>query len=147
MRQVVRTRWGWLVARFAGALAVLVVGAIHLDQWSGPYRSIPTIGHLFVINAATAALIGLALLAPIEHVAGRWAGVAVGLAMAGGIAHATTSFVMLTISEHRPLFGFEEPGYDPAAITATRRAEVTAVIALGTSLAARFLPTSPQRRW
>lgn len=142
-----RTRWGWLVGRFVGALAVLGVGAIHLDQWSGPYRSIPTIGNLFVINAVTAALIGLSLLAPIEHVAGRWAGAAVAFAMAGGIAHATTSFVMLTISEHRPLFGFQEPGYDPGALAATRRAEVAAVVALGASLAARFLPTSPKRRW
>jgi hypothetical protein len=70
----VRPRWGWLVLRFLGALAVLAAGAVHVDQYFGPYAEIPTIGTLFLVNFAAAVVIALALLAPLEHLAGRWGG-------------------------------------------------------------------------
>jgi hypothetical protein len=143
----VRPRWGWLVARGVGALAVLAGGAIHLDQWLWLYAEIPTIGPLFLLNFVASTLIGLALLAPLEHLAGRWASAAVAVVTAGGIALATGTLVALYVSERRPLFGFQEPGYDPAAITATRQAEVVAVVALGVSLIGRFATSRPTRRW
>jgi hypothetical protein len=34
--------WIWLVFRFFGALAVLGVGAVHLEAYTGPYSAIPT---------------------------------------------------------------------------------------------------------
>jgi hypothetical protein len=142
-----RPRWSWLVGRSVGALAVLLIGAVHLQQYRGPYAAIPTIGTLFLVNFVAATVIGVALLAPIEHLAGRRAGVVVTLAIVSGIALAAVSFVMLLISERRPLFGFREPGYDPTAIATTRSAEVVAMVALGAALTLRFTRPSPKRRW
>jgi hypothetical protein len=50
---------------------------------------------------------------------------------------AATSFAFLLISEHRPLFGFQEPGFDPAGIAAARISEIAAVVLLGAFLIAR----------
>jgi hypothetical protein len=140
-------RWGWLVPRILGALALVVSGVVHLQQYFGPYREIPTIGVLFLVDFAAAVTIGIALLSPIERLTGRWAGAAVAIVTAAGIALAAGSLVMLTISEHTPLFGFQEPGYDPAAITLVRRSEVAAVVLLGASLVTRFATKTPKHRW
>jgi hypothetical protein len=142
-----RHRWGWLVARGLGAAAVLATGAIHLEQYKGPYAAIPTIGTLFVVNFVAATFIGLALLAPLEHIAGRWSGPVVALVTAAGIALTAGSFVMLAISERTPLFGFQEPGYDPDAIALSRQSEVAAVMLLSASLIARFATRTPKVRW
>ena len=56
-----RPHWSWLVARGLGALALLAVGTIHLQQYLGPYSAIPTIGTLFLLNFAAAIVIGAAL--------------------------------------------------------------------------------------
>jgi hypothetical protein len=55
--------------------------------------------------------------------------------------------VLLEISEQRPLFGFMEPGYDPAGITASRVAEIAAVELLIASLAGRFIGRGRKARW
>jgi hypothetical protein len=76
--------WAWLATRGRGALAVLAVGAVHLQQYLWLYSAIPTIGTLFVLNFAGATAIGLGLLAPLERVLGRrWGSAAVGLLAAG----------------------------------------------------------------
>jgi hypothetical protein len=142
-----RRRWGWLVARGLGAIAIMVTGVVHLQQYLGPYRAIPTIGVLFVVDFLAAITIGAALLTPIEHLAGRRAGAAMAIVTVAGITLAAGSFVMLTISQRTPLFGFQEPGYDPAAIDLSRRSEVAAVVLLGTSLLARFATKTPKHRW
>jgi hypothetical protein len=142
-----RPRWGWLVARGLGAVAVLAVGAIHLQQYYGPYAAIPTIGTLFVVNFVAAVVIGVALLLPLEHLAGRWAGAAVATMTAAGVALAGGSFVLLLISERRPLFGFQEPGYDPSAIDLARASEISAVALLALSLVARFATRARKARW
>jgi hypothetical protein len=139
--------WGWFVARGLGALAVLAVGAIHLQQYYGPYSAIPTIGGLFVVNFVAAIIIGVALLAPLEHASGRWGGAVVGLATVGGIALAGGSFALLLVSERRPLFGFQEPGYDPTAIALSRVTEIAAVAFLTASLIAGFAAKAPKARW
>src|SRR5262245_30445374 len=123
-------RWGWLVPRFLGAIAVIVSGVVHLQQYFGPYREIATIGPLFVLDFVAATLIGAALLAPVEHLAGRHAGATIALIGAAGIALTAGSLVMLAISERTPLFGFQEPGYDPAAIDLARRSELAAAVLL-----------------
>lgn len=140
-------RWGWLLARGLGAVAILTMGVIHLQQYYGPYSAIPTIGTLFVVNVVAATLVGLALLSPLEHAAGRWRGAVVALVSAAGIALAGGSFVLLLISERTPLFGFQEPGYDPSAIALSRETEIAAVVLLGASLVARFATRSPKARW
>jgi hypothetical protein len=121
------------VARTLGALSLLAMGAIHLQQYFELYSAIPTIGTLFVLNFVGATVVGLGLLAPVE----RWLGdAALALLTLAGIGQAATAFVFLAISERTPLFGFKEPGYDPTAILASRVAEVAAVVFLGAFLAA-----------
>jgi hypothetical protein len=126
------------VARVLGALSVLAVGAVHLQQYNYLYSTIPTIGTLFLLNFAGATAIGLGLLAPLERLLGRLGVWAAGLLAIGGIGLATTAFVFLLIAERTPVFGFMEPGYDPAAIMASRVAEIVTVVALGGYLALRF---------
>src|SRR5262245_61854600 len=94
-----------LAARFRGALAVLAVGAVHLQQYNYLYSAIPTIGTLFLLNFLGATGIGLGLLAPVERLLGRWGGAAVALLALGGIALAASAFVFLLVAEHTPLFG------------------------------------------
>jgi len=64
------------------------------------------------------------------------------LALAG-VGQAATAFVFLWIAERTPLFGFQEPGYDPPGITASRISEIATVVLLGAFLVAR---TNQHRR-
>jgi hypothetical protein len=128
----------WLVVRGLGAVSLLAVGAVHLQQYFSLYSTIPTIGTLFVLNFVGATVIGFGLLAPVERLLGRWGEAVLALLTLGGIALAATAFVFLLISEQTPLFGFMEPGYDPTAILAARVAEVGTVLLLGASLVARL---------
>ncbi|MGH3029391.1 MAG: hypothetical protein ACRDNE_01230 [Gaiellaceae bacterium] len=135
-----------LSLRVLGALSVLAVGAVHLQQFFTLYSEIPTIGTLFVLNFVGATVIGLGLLTPIEALLGRLGGAVVTLLSLGGIALAAAAFVFLLVSERTPLFGFMEPGYDPAAILASRAAEAATVLFLGGFLVARFLRKAPAGR-
>lgn len=137
----------WLAVRGLGALAVLAVGVVHLQQYLKLYSAIPTIGTLFVLNFAGAAAIGLGLLAPDERLLGRrWGNLALILLALAGIGLAATAFVFLAIAEQTPLFGFMEPGYDPTAILVARIAEGSSVVLLGAYLAARLAGTA-DRGW
>jgi hypothetical protein len=148
---VTRARGGqsrlWLAARAAGALSLLAVGAVHLQQYFYLYSGVPTIGTLFVLNFVGATIVGLGLLAPVERLLGRLGGAALALLTLAGIGQAATAFVFLWISERTPLFGFMEPGYDPPAILASRIAEVATVVFLGAFLVARFVKSAPISRW
>jgi hypothetical protein len=126
---------------------LLAVGAVHLQQYVKLYSAVPTIGTLFVLNFVAATILGIALLLPIERWGGRWGGILVTLLASGGVALAAGTFIMLAISEARPLFGFREPGYDPVAIAASRGADVATVVLLGAYLAARLAAKRPVRRW
>jgi hypothetical protein len=118
--------------RTLGALAVLTVGAVHLEQYFAVhFEVVPVIGPLFALNFAGATLIGLGLLVP----SARFRLVHVLLAL-GGIGLAATSFVFLFVSERRPLFGFRDYGYRPAIVIALV-AEAAAALLLGGYLALR----------
>jgi hypothetical protein len=120
------------VLRVLGAVAVLVVGAVHLEQYFGVhFNVVPIIGPLFVLNFAGATVIGLGLLVPSARL--RLVHVLFAL---GGIGLAATSFVFLFVSEHRPLFGFQDYGYRPAIVVALV-AEAVAVVSLGAYLGVR----------
>jgi hypothetical protein len=113
------------VLRILGALAVLVVGAVHLEQYfSVHFNVIPIIGPLFVLNFAGATVIGIGLLIPSVRL--RLAHIMLAL---GGIGLAATSFVFLFVSEHDTLFGFRDYGYR-AAIVIALAAEAAAVVLL-----------------
>jgi hypothetical protein len=137
----------WLAARLLGALSLLAVGAVHLQQYFELYSSIPTIGTLFVLNFVGATLVGVGLLAPVEHLLGRLRGAILALLALAGIVQAATAFVFLFISERTPLFGFMEPGYDPGAILTARIAEAVTVVLLGAFVWARFLRKLPTSSW
>jgi hypothetical protein len=118
--------------RTLGAIAVLVVGAVHLEQYFAvKIDVVRIIGPLFALNFAGATLIGAGLLIP----AARMRFLHLLLAL-GGIGLAATSFVFLFISEHQPLFGFQEHGYRTAIVVALA-AEAVAVVSLLSYLAIR----------
>jgi hypothetical protein len=121
--------WALPALRVLGALSLLATGAVHLQQYERLYHAIPTIGTLFVLNFAGATGLALVLLAP-------WRPAQIVAAIAG-VGLAVTAFTFLAVSEHTPLFGFKEPGYDPPAIAAARGAEVATVLFLGAFLAGR----------
>src|SRR5262245_42659411 len=148
VRKVEGVPAGWQAVRVLGALAVLAVGIVHLQQYLKLYSAIPTIGTLFVLNFAGATAIGLGLLAPVERLLGpRWGSRALSLLALGGVVLAATAFVFLAISEQTPLFGFMEPGYHPAAILVSRIAEGAAVVLLGSYLVARVAGRADTGRW
>jgi hypothetical protein len=151
LRTSSRARGGWpavwLAARVLGALSLLAVGAVHLQQYSDLYHAIPTIGTLFVLNFVGATVVGVGLLAPLERLLGRLGQALVALLALAGVAQAATAFVFLYISERTPLFGFREPGYDPDAILTARITEVATVVLLGAFLAARLQRRSRGVRW
>ena len=118
--------------RVLGALAVLVVGGVHLEQYLAVHFDVvPIIGPLFLLNFIAAVVIALGLLVP--HARMRAAHILFAL---GGIGLAATSFVFLFLSEHRTLFGFQDYGYR-AAIVIALAAEAAAVLLLGAYLTAR----------
>lgn len=143
-----RAWWPWIgrAVRALGALSLLAVGAVHLQQYLWLYSAVPTIGRLFVLTFVGATIIGLALLTPIERWAGRWGRTVLLLVTLSGIVLAVTTFALLLVSENMLLFGFQEPGYDPAAIAASQAAEVAAAIFLGASLAPSLSTKSHLRR-
>jgi hypothetical protein len=134
-------------ARFAGALALLAVGIVHLQQYLKLYSEIPTIGPLFLLNFAGATALTIILLAPVERWAVRRGRTVSALAALAGVGLAATSFVFLAVSEHTTLFGFHEPGYDPTAIAVSRAAEGAAVVLLSTYLIARLRLKTSTGRW
>jgi hypothetical protein len=100
--------------RRLGAITLLIVGAVHLQQYVGDdYSVLPTIGPLFLLNAIGAGIVAIGLLAPIERMLGdRQADLATGLLTVVALAIAVGSLVALLIAESQPLFGFMEDGYD-----------------------------------
>jgi hypothetical protein len=120
------------ITRTLGAIAVLVVGAVHLQQYFAEHFDVvPLIGPLFALNFAGATLIGLGLLVP----AARLRTLHLLLAL-GGIGLAATSFVFLFVSERQPLFGFQDYGYRTAIVVALA-AEAVAIVSLVAYLATR----------
>jgi hypothetical protein len=120
-----------VVLRMLGALAVLVVGSVHLEQYfTVHFDVVPIIGPLFALNFAGATLIALGLLVPamprVLHL----------LLAVAAVGLAATSFAFLMISEHRPLFGFEDYGYRPSIVIAIAAEAATALL-LGAYLALR----------
>jgi hypothetical protein len=111
MAEQTRT-WPLTTARVLGALALIVIGALHYQQYRYAfYSSIPTIGTLFLANFLAATALGLLLLAPLRSWLGRPGKVLDQLAALAGVGVAAGGLISLVISEHMPLFGFMEHGY------------------------------------
>ena len=105
------------VARYLGAISILLVGAVHAQQYYDAYFSVvPTIGPLFLLSFVGAGVVGAVLFAPVRRLAPRAGDAILVLAALGAIAIAVGTFAALLISEYRPLFGFMESGYRLAVV-------------------------------
>jgi hypothetical protein len=105
------------IARYLGAASVLVVGAIHAQQYYDAYFSaVPTIGPLFLLSFVGAGIVGAVLLAPVRLLGKRVGDVILVIAAFGAIGVALGTLVSLLISEYVPLFGFMESGYRTAVV-------------------------------
>ena len=95
--------WPILLLRVAGSGLLIATAAIHLDLYLTGYRTIPTIGWLFLLQVIAAFGLGLAVLAiPSRLVtAGRLAAAA-----GAGFALATLGGYLLSVAVG--LFGFKE---------------------------------------
>src|SRR5579859_3321760 len=99
---------GWLraVLLIAGPALLIASGAIHLDLYLTGYRTIPTIGWLFLLQVIAAFGLGLAVLAiPRRRAAGLLASRLAAVAGAG-FALATLGGYLLSV--WIGLFGFKE---------------------------------------
>jgi hypothetical protein len=107
------------IARYLGAVSILVVGAVHAQQYYGAYFSVvPTIGTLFLLSFVAAGVVGVALIAPVRRLGQSIGDLILVLAALGAIGIAVGSLVSLLVSEYTPLFGFMESGYRLAIVLA-----------------------------
>jgi hypothetical protein len=129
------------VLRRAGAVALLAVGAVHLQQYFDGYDVLPTIGTLFVLNAISAGVVGAGLVLPVE----RWFGErVVGLLALGAVAIAVGSLIALLIAETGTLFGFAENGFETPIVIAIV-AEVATAVLLAPVAVANLVRSVPGR--
>jgi hypothetical protein len=105
------------VARYLGAVSILLVGAVHAQQYYEAFFSVvPTIGTLFLLSFVGAGTVGVVLLAPVRRLSRRLGDFILALAALGAIGIALGTFVSLLVSEYAPLFGFMESGYRLAVV-------------------------------
>src|SRR5580693_6536761 len=92
-----------LLLRIAGAGLLIATAAIHLDLYLTGYRTIPTIGWLFLLQVIAGFALALAVLAiPGRHV------LAARLAAAAGAGYALATLAGYLLSVWAGLFGFTE---------------------------------------
>jgi hypothetical protein len=105
------------IARYLGAVSILVVGAIHAQQYYDDYFSyVPTIGTLFLLSFIGAGVVGAVLVSPVRRLGRSVGDLILALAALGAIGIALGTFVGLLVSEYTPLFGFMESGYRLAIV-------------------------------
>lgn len=95
-----------LLPRVLGAVALIGVAYVHLDEYNAGYQNIRVIGPLFLLNTISAGLVALALVTPVNRLRRLDP-----LLALSGIAVSTGALVALFVSEQTPLFGFRETGY------------------------------------
>jgi hypothetical protein len=126
------------IARYIGAISILVVGAIHAQQYYDAYfYVVPTIGTLFLLSFIGAAIVGVTLLAPVRRLGAHLGDAVLALAALGAIGIALGTLVSLLVSEYTPLFGFMESGYRLAVVLTLVFDGLTTVF-LGVFLATTF---------
>jgi len=107
--------------RLVGAVAVLLGGSVHLQQWLTVFRDLD-IGPLFLLNVVASVVVGIALLAFDSR-----------LAALGGVLVSVGSLVALYASRTVGVAGFEATGYELAEVEAIV-VEGVALVALGAYL-------------
>jgi hypothetical protein len=105
------------IARYLGAISILLVGAVHAQQYYDAYFSfVPTIGTLFLLSFIGAGVVGVVLFAPVRLLGRQVGDTILALAALGAISIALGTLVSLLVSEYTPLFGFMESGYRLAVV-------------------------------
>ena len=97
--------WPAFILRVAGSGLLIATAAIHLNLYLTGYRTIPTIGWLFLLQVIAAFGLGLAVLAIPSRLA---AGVPARLAAAAGAGFALATLGGYLLSVWTGLFGFKE---------------------------------------
>ena len=122
------------IARYFGAVSILLVGVVHAQQYYDAYFSVvPTIGTLFLLSFIGAGIVGTVLFAPVRRLGRRVGDLILALAALGAISIALGTLVGLLLSEYMPLFGFMESGYR-LAIVLTLLFDVLTTLFLGVFL-------------
>jgi hypothetical protein len=88
-------------ANLLAAAAVAVIAAVHFQQYVDFMSEIPTVGVLFLLNAAGGAGLAVALVQPERQV--RL------LAAVGSVGLALASLISIAIALNSQLFGYSEP--------------------------------------
>jgi hypothetical protein len=116
----------------AGVVSVLGSGVIHLYLWGKQYgyRTIPTIGPLFLLQGIVSILIGLVTIVTRRLVM---------VIVSAGLL--VTSFISLIIAVEWGLFGFQDSWYAPYARTTLYEEIAGAVLLLAAAVALAW----PQR--
>jgi hypothetical protein len=116
------------IARYLGAVSIVLVGVVHAQQYYDAYFSVvPTIGTLFLLSFIGSGIVGAVLIAPVRRLGRSLGDLILVLAALGAIGIAVGSGVSLLISEYTPLFGFMESGYRLAIVLALLFDALTAV--------------------
>jgi predicted lipoprotein with Yx(FWY)xxD motif len=130
--------WPVLLLRVAGAGLLIATGAIHLDLYLTGYRTIPTIGWLFLLQVIAAFALALAVLVTGgRHViAGR-------LAAAAGAGFALATLGGYLLSVWIGLFGFKEVRTTAGIVAGVIEVAAFAVLAALALAPARADTTAP----
>lgn len=124
------------VLRYLGALATIVVGAVHLQQYADFISDVPTIGVLFLLN-------GLGAGAATILLATRYRA----LGALGAVALSAGALVAVLVSmTDKGLFDYIEPTFRTAVVVSVV-AEAAAVVLLLAYLAMRRAPEPPRVDW
>jgi hypothetical protein len=124
-----RSTIAW-IALYLGAASLVVSGVDHINEYyANDFRTVPTIGVLFLLNFVAAVVVAVGLIAPIGRIAGRYADAIRAVLAVAGIGIAVLSLGALFVSESRGLFGFTENGYRMAIVVAIA-SEAAAVLFL-----------------
>jgi hypothetical protein len=117
------------IARYLGAVSIVLVGVVHAQQYYDAYFSVvPVIGTLFLLSFIGSGVVGAVLIAPVRRLGRNVGDLILVLAALGAIGIAVGSLVSLLISEYTPLFGFMESGYRLAIVLALLFDALTTVL-------------------
>jgi predicted lipoprotein with Yx(FWY)xxD motif len=116
--------WAGIAGRVAGSGLLIATAAIHLDLYLTGYRTIPTIGWLFLLQVIAAFGLGLAVLATPSRLVlpGRLAAVA-------GAGFALTTLGGYILSVWIGLFGFKEARTTAGVVAGLAEVAAFAVLA------------------
>ncbi|MGC1567625.1 MAG: hypothetical protein WA794_16580, partial [Trebonia sp.] len=123
--------WPAIVLRVVGSGLLIATAAIHLDLYLTGYRTIPTIGWLFLLQVIAAFGLGLAVLAIPRRPAAALLASRLAAAAGAGFALATLGGYLLSV--WTGLFGFKE--VRTGAGIAAGIVEVAALTLLGVAVA------------